>query len=128
MKVCPVCGQDYNPGYGWQKYCSPDCRKVAQLRQQRDWWRAHYEPKLPEVVNCPSCGAEFKPQSSNHQYCSTCAEERSKEKGRELTRRYRAEGREDRSGWKPLSKEVKREAYVFARKMINNGKSGRKQI
>ena len=43
MKICSVCGREFNPGYSWQKYCSPDCRKVAQHQKQREWYYQHKE-------------------------------------------------------------------------------------
>ena len=98
------------------KYCSPDCRKKAQNQQQRDWYYAHQPNPLPDIANCAACGSDFKPNSSQHRYCAECSEELQREYKREFSRRYRAEGREDRSNWKEspqqeISKEVRRERW-----------------
>ena len=113
MKACPICGREFDPGYSWQKYCSPDCRKQAQLKQQRDWHYAHQPNPLPPVAQCDNCGSLFKPNSSQHRYCVDCSEALQRQHKRQFSQRYRAEGREDRSSWAPqeISKEDRRERW-----------------
>ena len=107
-RVCKRCGQEFSPDYGWQKYCSPDCRLQTQRQQQRDWYYAHQGNPLPETIKCARCSSTFHPLSSSQRYCPGCREILQREHKRRFTQRYRAEGREHRPA---VSKEVRRETW-----------------
>lgn len=69
MKVkCAFCGKEFEQRRSDQRYCSPRCRNIINLR--RTYARQHPKPtKKPRV--CPVCGKELPPDSRwNTVYCS----------------------------------------------------------
>jgi uncharacterized Zn-finger protein len=59
MKICKMCGQEFDPKSNAQKYCK-DCRKPTDI--------------LNSKINiCKRCGQEFKGRNSAQKYCSECA-------------------------------------------------------
>lgn len=43
MLICPVCGKKFEPNHPMRKYCSEECREVAQKTFQQKW---RYKKKL----------------------------------------------------------------------------------
>lgn len=49
IKICPICKKEFTAGKGNIKYCSPDCRTIAEYTRHRDWIeRTNYKSKMRE--------------------------------------------------------------------------------
>ncbi len=65
-KICAECGRKYESNYPSSKYCSNECGAKAQLRQQRESYRA--KRKMIKKI-CVVCGKVItKPNRTK--YCS----------------------------------------------------------
>ena len=42
-RVCPICGKEFETNDHRRKYCSEECSKTAQKRQQKRWLKDNYE-------------------------------------------------------------------------------------
>lgn len=60
-KICPTCGKEFTPKTNSQKYCMPECYRVAKNQQAK-------QIEIPKV--CVICGAEFKAHSYATKACS----------------------------------------------------------
>lgn len=68
-RKCVVCGQEYVPRTGNQKYCSYDCKYKRDLEKIREKRTKRTVRIYPEKV-CPTCGKKFTPKTSQQKYCS----------------------------------------------------------
>lgn len=65
LKICPVCGKNFEAYSGNQKYCSAQCRQKAGKKPQ---------PNPPRTVICAWCGKSFETHVPSKIYCSeACA-------------------------------------------------------
>lgn len=73
IRVCPVCGEEFETLHAFKKYCSKECAYKHKLdvdRKRREEFRAKRVP-----INCKICGREFMPIRKDQKYCSKkCAE------------------------------------------------------
>jgi len=65
---CVVCGKEFNPYMGIQKYCSKTCRNVVVNAKKREKIKALSSVGKP--TKCKICGCEFIKEYSRHVYCS----------------------------------------------------------
>ena len=66
--ICEVCGTEFKPKTGGQKYCSPVCYLKAKYRQRA---KRQKEPALKEQLRtCAFCGQSFTSTHYEQQYCS----------------------------------------------------------
>lgn len=65
---CIVCGKEFNPHMGMQKYCSKTCRNVVVNAKKREKIKALSSVGKP--TKCKICGCEFIKEYSRHVYCS----------------------------------------------------------
>ena len=65
---CVVCGKEFNPYMGMQKYCSKTCRNVVANAKKREKLKALSSVGKP--TKCKICGCEFIKEYSVQVYCS----------------------------------------------------------
>lgn len=67
IKICEVCGKEFDAKKPTTKTCSTKCVRVLQA--------AGAEKALEKLVNeirvCPYCGKEFNPRHNRQKYCSS---------------------------------------------------------
>ena len=51
VKICAVCGGNFDAEYSFQKYCSPVCYREAAKYKRRE--------KYGKFVTCPHCHVQF---------------------------------------------------------------------
>lgn len=44
-KVCPICGNEFEPKHGNQKYCSRECVRVAKIESVKTYYQTHKEQR-----------------------------------------------------------------------------------
>lgn len=56
MKVCVICGDEFNPNHPLQKYCSRSCAKMAQKRQVKKLYGT-LKKRVEKIlgINCIIC-------------------------------------------------------------------------
>ena len=85
MRICKICGAEFEPKQKRSIYCSRECQIRAYSLNR----------SLPEAKKCEWCGKEFTPKHKNKKYCcSKC----SREAYLELQRQYA----EKRNAEKPI--------------------------
>lgn len=99
--VCPICGKDFLADSMRRKYCSLECKSVADRAARRRWGHRNYEKRpaaaAARTAACAECGGEFRTKAAKgRKYCSleclNAAESRigngfCKRCGREMTTR-----------------------------------------
>ena len=89
MKVCPVCGKEFESLFPGKKYCSTDCYII----NNRAVAKKKYKPKVHEMKACEICGTMFRPVNVNGKCCSDeCRRESNKRRPRnwkEQQKQYR---------------------------------------
>ena len=65
-KICAECGKKYESNYPRSKYCSTNCGHIAEMRKQRERYKA--KRKLVERI-CPVCGNVYT-RVGQAKYCS----------------------------------------------------------
>ena len=114
MRECPICGIQFEPEHGRQKYCSEEHSVEARRRRQR---------RGVEQATCDICGEDFKPYRSGQRYCGEkCRDEASRARQRRPVlsvddaldeAQARDEERQQRAELKKLTAEAsKRKAYL----------------
>lgn len=104
-KVCCLCGVEFLPKSGSQKYCS-DCAAKQKIKKCETYYAQNREKILaaakerrsrekamkesPITKKCCLCGAEFLPNRGNQKYCKSCAIKQ----GSENRKRYYERNRE----------------------------------
>lgn len=82
-KICPVCGQFFKPNRSNIKYCTVDCRSLAERkRHQANWSQSSSGHKK----TCPICQEEFFAKRGNVKYCSKLCSHRKYLLNKELQR------------------------------------------
>lgn len=66
MKICPICGKEFESSDSRQKYCSEKC----YLDSVKKWYHAHKTLKKFNPIKCSICGKEFTPKTRINIYCS----------------------------------------------------------
>ena len=71
-KVCAICGKEFETKTANAKYCSAECKKVADKR----WKEEHREEQNAKrrglyLATCPVCGKRFTKTGNFKTYCST---------------------------------------------------------
>ena len=74
---CPICGKEFEPSCGFQKYCSYQCMHTAHNMHARG--KFDYPPREPFEFDCGHCGkhvvtAPFNDKRSR--FCSKKCEKR----------------------------------------------------
>ena len=104
-KVCCLCGVEFLPNSGNQKYCS-DCAAKQKIKNHETYYAQNREKILaaakesrgreeakeesPITKRCCLCGAEFLPNRGKQKYCKSCAIKQ----GNESRKRYYEQNRE----------------------------------
>lgn len=108
-KVCRICGVEFLPNSGSQKYCK-DCAAKRAVEGKKEYYALHREKILaaqkertsrqkdagaskettPAVRACCICGAEFSPTTWKQKYCKDCAANQASES----RKRYYEQNRE----------------------------------
>ena len=82
IKVCAICGKEFEANHGRCKYCSDDCKRIAKHQNNRKWYQNHKEKhkehnrKYRQVRRknmikvCDICGSKFETPNSRRKYCS----------------------------------------------------------
>lgn len=117
-KCCVVCGKEFNPYMGMQKYCSKTCRNVVANTKKREKLKALSSVGKP--TKCKICGHEFIKEYSRQVYCSDECKavgfKQNQQRGNDKARENHS-GRE-RSRIRRGSKEYTRECAVCGNTFI----------
>ena len=87
-KFCLICGKKFVSSYGWQKYCSDECSRKAELIRSREYQRqkriANPKPKPGKI--CAVCGKKFLPNNNSQKFCSANCRQIFSENKHKITR------------------------------------------
>lgn len=67
---CQVCGKKTEKKHSTQKYCSPECSKIA-LKKRKKEYPYSYNKDREKYQICYTCGKTFLGSSGYSRYCST---------------------------------------------------------
>jgi 5-methylcytosine-specific restriction endonuclease McrA len=105
VKVCQLCGKEYQPTSPPQQYCA-ECglavraekKKVsAAKRRAAKWPMPHLDgPRVYKTKACQVCGKDYQPASPTQKYCAECGPVAKVEKSRVGDVKYRKENSEKR--------------------------------
>ena len=68
---CKVCGKEFQPNHGNQKYCSSECKTIAKNLLDHQYYKHKKQEKIIELVECEYCHETFIPTHGNQKYCSS---------------------------------------------------------
>lgn len=111
-KTCAVCGMEFTPRHGRQKYCSDECYLKANRRQATDryWIQGTGDVRIIRFKRCLECGAQFETASTQKKFC--CKKCRTKYSSREQYRKTLGVKTSGTEADKPVSMPVRRNRYI----------------
>lgn len=80
-KVCKVCGKSFETNYSNGKYCSLECRRIADSILAKQKYLKHHKD-VCFTKECSICGKEFNTTHFNAKYCSEACRKLGKKKYR----------------------------------------------
>ena len=70
VKVCVMCGEEFEAKDNRFKLCSPECVAQSKKKYSKAQWERKKAAKQPYKYACVVCGTEFETSYKNKKYCS----------------------------------------------------------